>query len=234
MKAPAATAHCGPLRLRALVTAGLRRRPVACQRNQPAPPWRIVELSERLRAVLASRDRVALVDGDAVRCAVLVPLLPDGDAYRVLYTRRTEHLPDHRGQVAFPGGKHAPSDLALLDTALRETHEEVGIARSDVQVLGRLDDVTTMAARYVVTPFVGVLPPDTRFRPNPAEVADIFTLALSDLADPERQGTQPRSWDGMVYDVDVITAGDHNIWGLTLRITQNLLECIDTARSQPR
>jgi 8-oxo-dGTP pyrophosphatase MutT (NUDIX family) len=193
-----------------------------------------MELTERLRTVLADRERVALADGDAVRCAVLVPLLPDAGGYRVLYTRRTEHLPDHRGQVAFPGGKHAASDLALVDTALRETHEEVGIAPADVRVLGRLDDVTTMAARYVVTPFVGILPADTRLRPNPAEVADVFTVAMADLADPEFQGTQPRSWDGMVYQVDVITAGDHNIWGLTLRITQNLLECIEAARARPR
>lgn len=190
-----------------------------------------MDLTDRLRRILAERERVALLDGEAVRCAVLVPLIPDGDGYRVLYTRRTEHLPDHRGQVAFPGGKHAPSDAALLDTALREAQEEVGIAPAGVIVLGRLDDVTTMAARYVVTPFVGLLPPDSRFRPNPAEVADVFTVGLKDLADPGFQGTQPRTWDGMVYEVDVITAGNHNIWGLTLRITQNLLECIELARA---
>jgi 8-oxo-dGTP pyrophosphatase MutT (NUDIX family) len=192
----------------------------------------LVKLTERLRGILANRERVALLDGEAVRCAVLVPLIPDGDGYRVLYTRRTEHLPDHRGQVAFPGGKHAPSDPALLDTALREAEEEVGIDPECVVVLGRLDDVTTMAERYVVTPFVGVLPPDTRFRPNPAEVADVFTVGLRDLADPEFQGTQPRTWDGATFHVDVITAGDHNIWGLTLRITQNLLECIELARAR--
>jgi len=190
-----------------------------------------VDLSENLRRVLARRQRVALPDADAVRCAVLVPLIPDGVAYRVLYTRRTEHLPDHRGQVAFPGGKHAPSDTALLDTALREAEEEVGIDPQGVRVLGRLDDVTTMAARYVVTPFVGILPPDSRFRPNPAEVADVFTVGIGELSNPEFQGTQSRTWDGMAYEVDVIMAGTHNIWGLTLRITQNLLECIELART---
>jgi len=186
---------------------------------------------ESLRRFLADRERVVLPDGDAVRCAVLVPLIPNGPSYRVLYTRRTEHLPDHRGQVAFPGGKHAPSDAALLDTALREAEEEVGIDPQHVEILGRLDDVTTMAGRYVVTPFVGVLPPDSSFRPNPAEVADVFTLSLAELADPDLQGTQPRTWDGTVYHVDVIMAGTHNIWGLTLRITQNLLECIESVRS---
>jgi 8-oxo-dGTP pyrophosphatase MutT (NUDIX family) len=189
---------------------------------------------QSLRRILAERERVALPDGDAVRCAVLVPLIPAADAYRVLYTRRTEHLPDHRGQVAFPGGKHAPSDPALLDTALREADEEVGIDPQSVEVLGRLDDVTTLAERYVVTPFVGVLQPEIQFRPNPAEVADVFTVSLKELADPDFQGTQPRTWDGMIYEVDVIMAGTHNIWGLTLRITQNLLECIDLARTTAR
>ena len=86
----------------------------------------------------------------------------------------------------------------------------------------------------MITPFVGVLPPETRFRPNPAEVADVFTVSLRELADPEFQGTQPRTWDGIVYEVDVIMAGTHNIWGLTLRITQNLLECIGLARTTAR
>jgi 8-oxo-dGTP pyrophosphatase MutT (NUDIX family) len=190
-----------------------------------------MEWAERLREVLAGRERRVLADGEAVRCAVLVPLIPDGDGFHVLYTKRTEHLPDHRGQVAFPGGKHAPADPALVDTALREAREEVGLAPADVRVLGRLDDVTTMAARYVVTPFVGVIPPDTRFRPNPAEVADVFSVSLTDLRNPVHHGTEPRTWDGGVYEVDVITAGAHNIWGLTLNITKNLLECVEAPRA---
>jgi 8-oxo-dGTP pyrophosphatase MutT (NUDIX family) len=188
-----------------------------------------VQLCEDLRRVLAERRRLAMLDGEAVRCAVLVPLIPEADAFRVLYTRRTEHLPDHSGQVAFPGGKYHASDPSLLETALRETREEVGIETEAVQVLGRLDDVTTLAARYVVTPFVAVLPPDTSFRPNPAEVADIFTVGIDELRNPERHATQPRTWDGMVYHVDVITAGSHNIWGLTLHITRNLLACVEAA-----
>jgi 8-oxo-dGTP pyrophosphatase MutT (NUDIX family) len=189
---------------------------------------------EDLVRVLGRRDRIALADADAQRCAVLVPLMPDGDHYRVLYTLRTEHLPDHRGQVAFPGGKHAPSDAGLVDTALREAYEEVGIDPGGVRVLGRLDDVTTMAARYVVTPFVGVIPADAGFRPNPAEVADVFSVSLRDLADPAHLRSEPRSWDGADYDVDVIKASGHTIWGLTLRITQNLIECLEAAAGPRR
>ena len=185
-----------------------------------------MSLPERLRQVLAARERLAIAESAAIRCAVLVPLIPDGDGYRVLYTKRTEHMPDHRGQVAFPGGKHAPGDATLVETALREAHEEVGIEAPGVEILGRLDDVTTMAERYVVTPFVGVLPPDTSFRPDPGEVADVFTVGLAELADRERHGTESRTWDGHSFQVEVINAGGHVIWGLTLRITQNLLECL--------
>jgi 8-oxo-dGTP pyrophosphatase MutT (NUDIX family) len=144
-----------------------------------------------------------------------------------VYTLRTDDLPDHRGQVAFPGGKHAPADLALLDTALREAWEEIGIPRESVRVLGRLDDVPTMAGRYVVTPFVGVLPSELRFDPNPAEVADLFTVSVRDLCDPQHHITEPRTWGNDVYEVDVITAGTHNIWGVTLQITKTLLECLE-------
>jgi 8-oxo-dGTP pyrophosphatase MutT (NUDIX family) len=191
-----------------------------------------VKLVEPLRRVLAERERIALPEEQGVRCAVLVPLMPDGEECRVVYTVRTEHLPDHRGQVAFPGGKHAASDTSLADTALREANEEVGIVPAEVELLGRLDDVYTMATRYVVTPFVGVLRPGTRFDPNPAEVAHLFTLSVGDLTNPEYRGTQPRTWGNEVFHVDVINAGSHNIWGLTLNITRNLLDCIE--RTRPR
>ena len=193
-----------------------------------------MKLVDPLRHVLAERERIALPKDQGVRCAVLVPLMPDGEECRVVYTVRTEHLPDHRGQVAFPGGKHHASDPSLADTALREAQEEVGIVPAEVELIGRLDDVYTMATQYVVTPFVGVLRPDTRFEPNPAEVADLFTLSVGDLANPAYRGTQPRTWGDEVFHVDVINAGAHNIWGLTLNITKNLLDCIERAARRDR
>jgi 8-oxo-dGTP pyrophosphatase MutT (NUDIX family) len=192
-----------------------------------------VKLVDPLRRVLAERERIALPEDQGVRCAVLVPLLPDGELCRVVYTVRTEHLPDHRGQVAFPGGKHHASDPSLADTALREAQEEVGIVPGEVELLGRLDDVYTMATHYVVTPFVGVLRPGTRFEPNPEEVADLFTLSVDELSNPKHHGTIPRNWGDEVFHVDVINvgAGAHDIWGLTLNITRNLLDCIERASS---
>src|SRR5690348_17336405 len=103
-----------------------------------------------------------MVDPEAIHCAVLIPMMPvstNGRGivdYDVVYTLRSEHLPSHKGQVAFPGGKREP-DEDLLATALRESNEEIGIQPADVEVLGCLDDVSTMAGQFVITPWVGVL-----------------------------------------------------------------------------
>jgi len=192
-----------------------------------------MDLPDRLRRCLSTRARIELVESEAVCCAVLVPLVRDGDGYRVLYTLRSEALPNHRGQVAFPGGKQHVEDPSLLETALREAHEEVGITPADVTVLGRLDDVHTILPKYVVTPYVGVLPAGYGFRANPAEVADLFTVALSDLGDPTFQEIEQRTMRGTPFDVETITAGPHVIWGVTHKITKNLLDCIEDAKTIP-
>lgn len=183
---------------------------------------------------------------DTIVCAVLIPLVPvlatpglasrvgeTGDLdyvdFDVVYTLRSEHLPNHKGQVAFPGGKRS-GDEELLQTALRESSEEVGIVPSDVTVLGCLDDVSTMAGQYVITPWVGVLPPDYAFRANPLEVADIFAVRLTALGDPRHHAQTTRQWGGNDYEISVITAGRHEIWGATHQITRNFLELVGEAR----
>lgn len=184
-------------------------------------------LPDRLRVHLSECGPSKLVDDAATACSVLVPLVPENGHYSVLYTLRSEHLPNHKGQVAFPGGKYCrDSDADLLATALREAEEEVGIRPSDVDVLGRLDDVYTMATEYMITPFVGLLPAGYHYTANPGEVDDIFTVAVSDLLDRSYHQTEPRDWGGHSYDVDVITAGRHIIWGATHAITTNLIACL--------
>jgi len=201
----------------------------------------VQRLPDCLADHLRSRDRLTMSQRDTIVCAVLIPLVPlpaapghaaGIDDYDVVYTLRSEHLPNHKGQVAFPGGKRS-GDEDLLQTALRESAEEVGILPSDVTVVGCLDDVSTMAGQYVITPWVGVLPPGYAFRANPHEVADIFAVRLSQLGDPRHQARTTKQWGGNDYEISVITAGRHEIWGATHQITRNFLELVAEARGAP-
>ncbi len=187
---------------------------------------RSMTLPQRLARHLDARRRLEIGDPDAIACAVLVPLVPVGDDYDVVYTLRSQHLPSHKGQVAFPGGKRS-DDEALVDTALRESAEEIGIDPGDVHIVGCLDDVTTMAGQYVITPWVGLLPPAYEFRPNPGEVADVFSVTLSALGDPRHHASSTKRWGGNDYEISIITAGRHEIWGATHQITMNFLERIE-------
>jgi 8-oxo-dGTP pyrophosphatase MutT (NUDIX family) len=189
-------------------------------------------LPEGLKATLERRSRVTLARTKSIVCAVLVPIVVREGDYGVVYTLRSEHLPNHKGQVSFPGGKHSPAeDASLLDTALREAREEIGVAPENVQILGLLDDVYTMATDYVITPFVGLLRGNVSFRPNPREVEDVFTVSLDDLVNRAHHEKETKEWRGNSFEVDVITAGPHRIWGATHGITINLLDCVvDPAR----
>ncbi len=175
---------------------------------------------------LNSRERRMLSADTSLRCAVLVPLIEGPEGISVLYTLRSEGLPSHKGQVAFPGGKRSEHDEDLSHTALREAQEEIGLDPRSVEIIGCLDDVYTLSAKFHITPFVGVLPHGLELRANPGEVSDIFEIPLLDLLDPKHHGSQRRSWGGNDYEVPVISAGRHEIWGVTHGITMNFLECV--------
>lgn len=179
----------------------------------------------RLRDHLKSRRRVALHAPDAVPCSVLLPLMQADSDFDLVYTLRTDHLPSHKGQVAFPGGKKSAGETSV-ETALRESAEEIGIDPGDVEILGCLDDVFTMATQFVITPWVGLLPSGTSFSPNPHEVADVFPVALRDLRDPRYRASATKQWGGNEYEISLINAGRHEIWGATLTITINFLDRI--------
>lgn len=163
----------------------------------------------------------------------MVALFRQDDRYRVLYTLRSEHLPNHKGQVAFPGGKREAGDGRLLDTALREANEEVGLDPAAVDIIGTLDDVYTMATQYVITPYVGVVRGRPQLRPDPSEVADVFDVPVHDLLDPDYHKVESRTWGDNEVDIDVITAGPHIIWGATHSITMNLIACLEPAAEGP-
>ena len=142
----------------------------------------------------------------------------------VLLTQRTAHLSTHSGQVAFPGGKVDATDRDVVDTALRESHEEVGLERDQVQVLGTISDYVTGTA-FVVTPVVGLVSASHTLKPNPHEVASAFEVPLAFLMNPafhrrhalEAEGRR-REWFSMPYQ-----DGDEQrfIWGATAGMIRN-------------
>src|SRR5215469_12735008 len=183
---------------------------------------------ERLREVLSKevpvpREKLA---NNAKGAAVLVPIFERNDELHLVYIRRADHVSSHRGQVAFPGGRVDPSDATLLDTALREAREEVAIDPLTVDVLGAFPEMSTLTSGIIVAPFAGVIPAATALRPHLEEVAEIFEVPLRALRDPRYRGHH--DWGGNRSKFPAIQYGGQTIWGLTLRITDNLLAILNS------
>ena len=180
-----------------------------------------------LAAALAARSRVVIPPPGKTVAAVLVPLLAIAGAPSLLFTRRSNFLPHHQGQISFPGGRHDPEDADLAATALREAQEEIGLDPAHVRLLGALDDIETQATRFVITPFVGVVPHPYDFRPAPDEVDLIFTVPLAALTAPGAVRQEVWDFGGRKVPIDVYPFEGHVIWGATQRITRNLLGVLD-------
>ncbi len=181
-------------------------------------------LATALADALSRRSRVVLTPPGKTVAAVLVPLLTVDGEPNLLFTRRSNRLPHHQGQVAFPGGRrHPDEDPDLLATALREAQEEIGLDPGDVQLLGPLDDIETVSTRFVITPFVGLVPYPYAFRPCPTEVDVIFTVPLRVLQAPGAERREVWDFDGREVPIDTYPVDGHVIWGATQRITRNLL-----------
>ena len=194
---------------------------------------RQVETIRRKLSAVTPAPREALANKTNA-AAVLIPMFERDDELHIVYIRRSDHVASHRGQVAFPGGRVDPVDVTLLDAALREAHEEVGIHPSVVEVVGAFATMQTTTSGIVVAPFVGVIPSDTPLKPQLSEVAQIFDVPLSALRDPKNRGDYEWKSEGPASrssKFPAILYGGQTIWGLTLRITLNLIELLDPART---
>ena len=155
--------------------------------------------------------------------AVLMPLIDHADGMTVLLTQRTDHLSAHAGQISFPGGRFEAGDRTPENTALRETEEEIGLARGSVEVLGRLA-VRETGTGYSVVPVVGVITPPFAVTPDPNEVAEVFEVPLSFVLDPANHRFETRIMSGVQRQFYSVPYGDYYIWGLTARLLVNLSE----------
>ena len=153
--------------------------------------------------------------------AVLVPIVEREPELTVLLTKRTDHLHHHAGQVSFPGGRVETSDASVVDTALRETEEEIGLTRDFVDIAGYLDDYQT-GTGFHITPVVGFVRPGFDLVPDTFEVADIFEVPLSFLFDPANHQEHSREWNGRQRRYFAMPYGDYFIWGATAGMLMNL------------
>ena len=169
-------------------------------------------------------------DLDTLRpAAVLVPLVEHPSGLTVLLTRRTDTLPEHPGQIAFPGGRVEPVDNGPLDAALRETEEETGLPRHFVRPVGYLPQYVTVTG-YSVIPVVGFVRPGFTPRPDPTEVAEIFEVPLDFIVDAANRRRETRVFrDTRVsyYVIDWSAGGrDYRIWGATAAMLVDFAERI--------
>jgi 8-oxo-dGTP pyrophosphatase MutT (NUDIX family) len=194
--------------------------------NESRNPAPIGEYLERLRRKLRRADAVERPQpGTELKAAaVLMALLPRGDEIHLLYTRRSDRLASHRGEVAFPGGRFDRRDPHLLAAALREAYEEVGIEPQAVEVLGSFAGRRTHSTDILVTPFVGVVRGSPELRPDPKEVAEIFEVPLSVLSDRRYRGFHQWHRNGSAANRPAILYRQQIIWGLTYELTLRFLQ----------
>jgi 8-oxo-dGTP pyrophosphatase MutT (NUDIX family) len=163
------------------------------------------------------------IDDQEHDAAVLAPVIERENEDHLLFTRRSDDLGKHPGQMSFPGGGAEPEDETILATALREAHEEIGLRPAEADVVGQLDDIRTIT-EYAVTPFVARVP-DREYEGDGIEVAEIVVLPLSGLLDPENYEYERR--DHPYYGDIVIHyfhVNGYTVWGATGRILVQLLE----------
>lgn len=192
--------------------------------------------AQRVRALFAEinphlvgdklfEDRWSDIRRDA---AVLVPIIDRVEGPTVVMTVRSSDMPSHAGQISFPGGRVHPEDDGPVATALREAFEEVNIAPEKVSILGALG-VHQGGLGFSVTPVVGVVDPSAELKPCPREVAEIFEVPLSFIADPSNHTTEERVHNGVAYNMFAAPFGRYHIWGLTAGILRTLAETLQEA-----
>jgi 8-oxo-dGTP pyrophosphatase MutT (NUDIX family) len=205
--------------------ARLASLPVPGSRSAPAGP----EAAARLRGDhdLNPVFDPALYDpGRPLRdAAVLVPIVDRPEGLTVLLTRRSPHLPDHAGQISFPGGGIDPGDADAEAAALRETEEEIGLARRHVTLIGRLDTYIVRTG-FSVVPVVGLLRPPFDLRAEAGEVDEIFEVPLPFFLEPASRLLHSRMFRGAERFFYAYPYGDYYIWGATAGILSNLCDVL--------
>ena len=173
-------------------------------------------MKQQIEKILRHHKKKKITGENLKASAVLILLFYNQGQYHVLFTERSDEVNFHKGQVCFPGGTQEPSDSSLLQTALRETEEEIGLEAKDVEILGELDDSIALTSNYVISPFVAFIQYPHSLKTNGREVKGAFFVPLSFLMD-EANFKQ----DSYAYEYE-----DHIIWGATAMILRQFIDLL--------
>jgi len=184
---------------------------------------------DQIGTILSSRKRRVIEHPPFSHAAVLVPLFKKGDGCHLLFTKRSDQVKHHKGEISFPGGVVDEEDLELISTALREADEEIGLRKSDVQILGILDDIVTVT-EFIVTPIVGLFPYPYPFKVSEVEIAELIEVPLSSLLREKSFSEKEMIRGGQKEIVYAYQYEKHIIWGATARILKQFLDLIPSAR----
>jgi len=186
-------------------------------------------MKEKLRQALASRQKMRLSGRGLTEAAVLVPIFCKDGEYHILFTRRSEQVPHHKGQISFPGGARSGDDPGLLDTALRESWEEIGLEAKDAEILGELDDTPTTTSSFNISPFVAFIPCPYEFSLNRYEIDEIFSIPASALLNKANKKEGCYTFGNEVFVDYSYEYEGKVIWGATAQIVHQFLEVWQSA-----
>ena len=181
-----------------------------------------------MRSVLSNRTHQEVAGPSLTPAAVFLLLYPKDGEYCVLLNKRSQEVEHHKGEISFPGGARDPEDVDFLDTALRETEEEMGISRVDLTVLGELDEVETRSS-FRVKVFVGAIPGGYAFQPSAVEIAEVLEVPIATLRDAASLRVETRWKEGAPVTSYAYAYNEHLIFGATARILRQFLELLDEA-----
>ncbi|MFC1957969.1 NUDIX hydrolase [Chloroflexota bacterium] len=181
-------------------------------------------MEQKLKHALSQRQKSHIVDASRIASAVLLPLYRKQREHHLLFTKRTDKVKDHKGQISFPGGAREECDESLQDTAIRECTEEIGLPAEAIEILGELDDACTVGTNYIISPFVAIISWPHTLKIDPTEVEEIIEVPISALLNKDcvHEGTD--FLDGQVINAYFYHYQENVIWGATARILNQFLD----------
>ena len=179
-----------------------------------------------VKKALSEETRNVEIDPELIPAGVMVLLYVSDGCYTILLNVRSEIVAEHKGEISFPGGRWDEGDTTLLDTALRENFEEMGIRPSDVEILGELDAQSTIS-NYVIRPFVGTIKTPYPFKPNHREVAEVLEVPVNQLLEDGSMRDEVRVVEGRLVNSPIYAYDGHLVFGATAKILKCFLDILE-------